>query len=324
MESLKTKKILIALGLASVIAIVSACGSNSDTSEGSKKNPVVTIGEKVEIENREQVSSFSHIHGLSKHPTDNNKLLLASHYGLIEYDKESKMAHFVGSEQFDLMGYSRIPGSNILITSGHPGEGSKLPNPLGFLWSNDFGETWEVRALHGMIDFHGLTATSDETKLLGYGSDAKTDVLFESYDQGFTWNVVKSVGLPLSHDEFFDLGLAPNNGDIAYAATSKGLFYSNDGGVNWVKKLDGYMTALFVVGEDEVVFYEASENGLFRLQGEEIVTYDLYLGSDAVNYIVVDQDTAAVNVSTFKNNILETTNHGETWQTLLEEGRFPQ
>ncbi|QOY36862.1 WD40/YVTN/BNR-like repeat-containing protein [Anaerobacillus isosaccharinicus] len=320
---MKTKKMLLALGLASIVAIISACGSNSDTSEGSKNNLVI-VGETVEIENREQVASFSHIHGLSKHPDDSNKLLLASHYGLIEYNKESNLAHFVGSERFDLMGYSRVPGSNILMTSGHPGEGSKLPNPLGFLWSNDFGQTWEVRALHGMVDFHGLTATSDQSKLLGYGSDGKRDALFKSYDQGFTWEVIKSVGLPLSHDEFLDLSIAPNNGDIAYAATSKGLFYTNDGGVNWVKKLDGYFTALYVVGEDEVVFYEASENGLFRLKGEETISYNLYLGRDAVNYIVVENDSTTVTVSTFQNNILETTNHGEAWETLLAEGNFPQ
>ncbi|UTW68620.1 hypothetical protein KHA80_13890 [Anaerobacillus sp. HL2] len=55
------------------------------------------------------------------HPNDSNKLLLASHNGLIEYDKESKQASYVGSEKFDLMGYSVIPGTNILVTSGHPG-----------------------------------------------------------------------------------------------------------------------------------------------------------------------------------------------------------
>ncbi|MCT8137737.1 exo-alpha-sialidase [Anaerobacillus sp. CMMVII] len=313
---MKAKKLLITLGLASIVAIISACGSDSEAKQG---EPIV-IG--AQVENPEQVTSFSHIHGLSKHPSDNNKLLLASHYGLIEYDKESTEAHFVGSERFDLMGYSVVSGTDILMTSGHPGEGSKLPNPLGFLWSEDFGQTWEVRGLHGMIDFHGLTATSDHSILLGYGSDAKSDAILKSTDQGFTWEVLKTKGLPLSHDEFFDLGVAPNNGEIAYAATSKGLFYSNNGGVDWVKKFDGYFTALTVLGEEEVVFYEASENGLYRLNGEEVITYDLYLGADAVNYIVVDVESSAVTVATFQNNLLETTDHGGTWETLLKEGNF--
>jgi hypothetical protein len=320
MESLKARKILIALGLAGIVTFTTACGSNSDNSVN--EEPLI-IGEKVET--KEQVTSFSHIHGLSKHPNDENKLLLASHYGLIEYDKQVKQAFFVGSERFDLMGYSKVPGSDILMTSGHPGEGSSLPNPLGFLWSEDFGQTWEVRGFHGMVDFHALGATSDTSKLLGYGSDGKTDALFVSYDQGLKWEVVKSKGLPLSHDDFFDLGLAPNNGEIAYAATSKGLFYSENGGVDWVKKYDGYITALNVIGEDEVVFYEASQTGLLRLQGEEVISYDLYLGGDAVNYIVVSETApTAVTVSTFQNNILETENHGQEWETLLKEGNFPQ
>lgn len=321
MESLKTKKLLMAIGLASLLTIVSACGSDSQARQGSETDPYF-IGEAVE--DREQTFSYSHIHGLSKHPEDNNKLLLASHYGLIEYDKETKVGYFVGSERFDLMGYSVIPGTSILMTSGHPGEGSKLPNPLGFLWSEDFGETWEVRGLHGMIDFHGLTATSDQSKILGYGSDFNTDAVFVSYDQGYKWEVVKTKGLPLAHDEFFDFALAPKNGDIAYAATNQGLFYSNDGGVNWEQKLDGFMTAVYVIGEDEVIFYEASQNGLFRIKGEEIFSYDLYLGSDAILYLIAEEDPSEVTIATFQNNLLTTSNHGETWDTLVEEGNFPQ
>ncbi|WNF36484.1 hypothetical protein RJD24_18985 [Bacillaceae bacterium IKA-2] len=317
------KKVITTIGIVSIIAIVSACGSDSkaQVGGGTPDNPIY-IGETVE--NREQATEFSHIHGLSRHPSDSNKLLLASHYGLIEYDQQSSEASFIGSERFDLMGYARIPGSNIIMTSGHPGEGSNLPDPLGFLWSEDFGETWEVRGLHAMIDFHSLAATSDASKILGYGSDLNKSVIFESYDQGYTWKVVKSKGVTLDHEEFFALGMAPDNGDIAYAATSKGLFYSSDGGVNWEKIIDGYITALKVIGEDEVVFYEASKNGLFRLQGEESHSYDLYLGADAVNYIVVAEDSSAVTVSTFQNNLSETTNHGETWETLLEEGIFRQ
>ncbi|UTW68621.1 hypothetical protein KHA80_13895 [Anaerobacillus sp. HL2] len=43
-------------------------------------------------------------------------------------------------------------------------------------------------------------------------------------------------GINLSHEEFHNLGVAPNNGDIAYAATSKGLFYSSNG-VEWNKNI---------------------------------------------------------------------------------------
>lgn len=318
---MKTNKLLIALGLASIIAIVSACGSNSEAKDGSNGEPII-IGETVE--SQERVFSFSHIHGLSKNPNDKTKLLLASHYGLIEYDKNSTEAYIVGSERFDLMGYSVIPNSTILMTSGHPGQGSKLPDPLGFLWSKDFGETWEIRGLHGMIDFHALAATSDQSIILGYGSDINTNKILVSKDQGFKWDVVKTKGLPLNHDEFFDLGLVPDNGNVAYAATSKGLFNSNDGGVTWEKRVDGYITSLYVLGEGEVIFYEARENGLIRLKGEEFISYNLYLGADAVNYIAVANSPSAITVSTFQNNILETADHGEAWEILLKDGNFPQ
>lgn len=346
MDTLNPQKVMLAIGLVSVITLVSACGSNEEV-----KNEPVIIGEpKVEVspeietdkeeeteekaaeekvvveevENREQAQSFSHIHGLSYHPADSNKIMLASHNGLLEYNKEIKKAFYVGTEKFDLMGYTVIPNTDILLTSGHPGEGSKLPNPLGFLWSEDYGQTWAARGLHGMIDFHALTATSDQSKLLGYGSDLKKNVLFESTDQGFTWEVLKSNGIPLSHDEFFDMEMAPNNGDIVYAATNQGLFYSSNGGVDWTKKLDGYITALLVLNEDEVVFYEANQNGLVRLKGDETFTYEIHLGNDAVSYIALADYSKpeAVLVSTYANNILETEDHGKLWNFILKEGKF--
>lgn len=332
------KKIIITIGIASMMTIVSACGSNSDVKEPAvigepkaeekimdetKKEEVDKV-EVEEAENREQAFSFSHIHGMSHHPTDSNKILLASHNGLIEYDKEEKVAYYVGSEKFDLMGYSVIPGSNILMTSGHPGEGSSLPNPLGFLWSEDFGKTWEPRGLHGMIDFHALTSTTDQSKLLGYGSDSNKNVILESKDKGNTWDVLKTKGLPLNHDEFINMAVVPDNGNIVYAATNQGLFYSKNGGVDWNKKLDGYITALYVLGEDEVIFYEANQQGLIRLKGEEYSTYDLYLGNDAVSYISLPdyQEPAKLVVTTFQNNIMESLDHGKTWNEILKNGNF--
>lgn len=323
MESLILKKTFTTIAIASIIAVVSACGSDSETKVGggSPEDPIF-IGEAVE--DREQATEFSHIHGLSKHPNDNNKILLASHTGLIEYDIASKEAHFVGDQRFDLMGYSHIPGSQILMTSGHPDEESSLPNPLGFLLSDDFGETWEVRGYHAMVDFHALSATKDKSKILGHGSNAGKNVIMESYDQGYTWDIVKSKGLPLSHDDFYGLSVAPNNGDIAFAATNQGLLYTSNGGADWEISMEGYITAISVIGDDEVVFYEASKTGLFRMKGEEMFSYDLYLGTDAINYLVVGDDPSEVTVTTFENNVLVTTDHGKNWETLLEKGNFPE
>lgn len=317
METVKLKQILTTIGFASVVVILAACGDSRPSVD--ETDPFI-IGEAVD--EREQVFSYSHIHGLSIHPEDRNKIFLASHDGLIEFDKQTKTAFYVGSKRMDLMGYSQVADSMSLMTSGHPEPNSSLSDPLGFLWSDDLGETWEVRSLYGMIDFHALTSTRDQERLLGYGSDGTNDVILESTDKGYSWQVVETEGLPLAPDEFFDLAIAPNNNDVVYAATSKGLFYSVNGGIDWTVKVDGFVTALYVIGDNEVIFYEASQNGLYRLLDNEFISYDLYLQTDAVNYIGIVDDQSHIVVATFQNNLLETVNHGDSWEVLVEEGNL--
>ncbi|UTW69354.1 hypothetical protein KHA80_21265 [Anaerobacillus sp. HL2] len=53
------------------------------------------------------------------------------------------------------------------------------------------------------------------------------------------------------------------------------------------------------IWEDEIIFGEARKMVL-DVQEEEFLLPRSYLGADAVNYIVVDKDTSAVTVSTFK------------------------
>ena len=309
------KKGLIAIGLASIVAVISACGSEERVDE----TEPFFFGEAVQ--EREHAFTYTHIHGMSINPEDTNKIFLASHDGLIEFNKQNGEAYFVGSERFDLMGFSQVADSAYLMTSGHPEPGSSLEDPLGFMWSEDLGETWEIRSYYGMIDFHALTSTQNQDKLLSYAIDNNDHFIFKSTDKGYSWEVVNTNGLPLEGDEFFDLAIAPNNDDVVYAATSSGLMYSENGGVDWSRKVEGFVTALNVVSDNEVIFYEASQSGLYRLKGEEFITYDLYLQTDAANYIVIN-NSSEVTVATFQNNLYETADHGENWKQLVEEGNF--
>jgi hypothetical protein len=71
----------------------------------------------------------------------------------------------VGNNDFDFMGF-HVQSDGTMLTSGHPGPISDLPNPLGLLESKDNGENWETKALLGDVDFHILTSNQKNSNLL--------------------------------------------------------------------------------------------------------------------------------------------------------------
>lgn len=58
------------------------------------------------------------------------KILIGTHEGLFVYKGPTNMKQ-IGKERFDIMGLA-ISGRTI-YASGHPGKGSKLPEPVGLL-----------------------------------------------------------------------------------------------------------------------------------------------------------------------------------------------
>lgn len=95
-----------------------------------------------------------HVHGIAFNPGD-DKVYLATHDGLFRYDSEGPVR--VGPV-IDLMGFTAA-GPNHFYSSGHPGEGVDLPNPVGLMESTDAGQTWTPLSRQGQTDFHALAAS---------------------------------------------------------------------------------------------------------------------------------------------------------------------
>ncbi|MBU8906280.1 F510_1955 family glycosylhydrolase [Desertibacillus haloalkaliphilus] len=330
--------------LASVLvtgAILAGCGAEDQPSEQPEDVPVQEeVGSYNEEENKneeerptiefgERVDEVSHIHGLEIHPANENDILVATHYGLITLTDEGE-AFLVGGTLDDYMGFSRVADSDKLMTSGHPGPGSELPDPLGFLWSEDYGQTWEVRSLLGEVDFHALTANNaNAEKIIGFATDYTDNfstALYLTTDQGATWEELPVTGLPIDHHDLFDLAYSPENDDILYAATAEGLMVSENGGLDWEVKVDGPVSALHVLGDEDVIFYHTlAGQGLMHLNGEELISYDLLYTDDFVNYIATPnpEDPSNVYVTTAaKDMVLQTNDYGQTWNTLVNEGKI--
>jgi uncharacterized protein (DUF305 family) len=123
---------------------------------------------------------LDHVHATV--PVDGG-LLVGTHTGVVRVDVVSGVVTPVGASRDDFMGLAG--SSELLVASGHPGEGSTLPDPVGLLRSTDAAETWSTVSLTGQIDFHALAVDGDRIA----GSATTGDVLY-SEDAGATWTAI--------------------------------------------------------------------------------------------------------------------------------------
>ena len=129
------------------------------------------------IASGESIGSLSHIHSVR---ALGDQILLGTHEGLYQY-LDDKTVKRISPERFDVMGLA-ISDKGI-FASGHPGPGSKLPEPVGVLFSSNRGATWKKLALTGQVDFHTLETMGDEI----YGADSGSGQLMYSSNGGKSW-----------------------------------------------------------------------------------------------------------------------------------------
>lgn len=146
------------------------------------------------------LDSVSHIHHVK---VVGSKVLVLTHEGLYELAGKNNMK-LVGKEKIDVMGFASL--GNVLIASGHPAAGSKMPNPIGVMKSLDGGLTWKPISLVGKVDFHFLEGAGSDL----YGADSQTGKLLYSADSGKTW---RDIGV----NTFADIAVSPKISGMAIA-----------------------------------------------------------------------------------------------------------
>ena len=138
----------------------------------------------------------------------------------------------------------------------------------------------------GTIDFK--IAVSDETVYVG----KRNGHLLQSFDEGGTWNDVAS-NLPLPVNQFKVVAFA---GPTLYAATDKGVTYSNDG-IRWHTATDPEGTPLVIekMAVDGTMVYGATEQQIYQLKEHsnrwEPVTPEV---PSKINSFTVDDNTLYV------------------------------
>jgi hypothetical protein len=168
--------------------------------------------------NAETLNSVSHIHHVK---VIENKVLVLTHEGLFELVGKNEMK-LVGKDKIDVMGFTSL--GKALFASGHPSEGSKMPNPIGLVKSIDGGLSWKAISLVGKVDFHFLEGAGSDL----YGADSQTGKLLYSADSGMTWrslgaNTFTDIAVSL---EMSGMAIAIKNSDLlltenAFKSTTK-------------------------------------------------------------------------------------------------------
>ncbi|HEY1157334.1 MAG TPA: exo-alpha-sialidase [Arthrobacter sp.] len=207
----------VAASTAALILALAACTTAPEPSAGASSTQQAGSG-----------LPSAHIHGLTV-SGDTSKVLLATHDGLFDVTKQP--ATKIGGTN-DLMGFTAGKDPGVFYASGHPGEGSNLPNPLGLIKSVDGGKTWEQLSRQGVSDFHALTTTKS-------GIVAFDGTLWTSPD-GKAWKNTAA--------DFSPAFLAGHpDSDTVLATTPKGVQRSTDGGATWtlVKSSPVIMFAAF-------------------------------------------------------------------------------
>lgn len=270
------------------------------------------------------VEQFMDLHGLQVTPWAPDEVYLATHEGLVRIDADGQWTS-VSAEPHDFMGFSAHPAEEgVFYSSGHPAAGSGLANPIGFMVSSDGGVTWSPRSLEGAADFHAMTvAPSDGDVVYGWNGGGQAG-LYASTDGGSSWDTI-SEGMLSEVGGALSLAVNPDDPEEVWAATQAGLLASRDAGQTWQPVLSAAVTAVTFdpADSERVLAYAPANGGLVESAdgGQTWTELGLILDGDAAGHIAIHPDDPdTMYVGTYGPNLLETTDGGDSWDTLAESG----
>lgn len=241
------------------------------------------LGAHAAVGSGQSIGSISHIHSVRAF---GDQVILGTHEGLFRYIDQNSV-QLMGSETFDIMGLA-VFGKK-LYASGHPGPGSKLPEPVGLLLSTDSGKSWKKLGLQGEVDFHLLESAGADM----YGVDSGSGNLMYSNNAGKKWmsrgkNVVSDIAInPLKAGAALALRdgklMATQNSftkmrtvDSTPAFTSldwitgsllatggKSLYRSTDSGMSW-KKMSDFPEDASTVTQSAKIIAVVAGNSIYK------------------------------------------------------------
>jgi photosystem II stability/assembly factor-like uncharacterized protein len=301
---------ILSLGL-----VLAAC-SGSD--EGQTLSPVKS-GKKIED-----------IHGIAV--SEDSTTYVATHEGLFSTQDFGEQWNKVGPFDADLMGF-HLKSDGTMMTSGHPGPKTDLPNPIGVLTSKDKGLNWEEVEYVGKIDFHILTSSNKNPDVIyglnQMGTGKYGAGIYRSMDGGEKWEKIEPTGLPEDMHQVYSIMVMPDDDSKLLVGTENGVLISEDGG-NTFSVYDNtrLITAMTLMpnGTDIMSYSITNEDAGVMISSDLGQTWSkigLDLGDDAASVISVNpKNDDHIAVSTFGTSLHVTQDGGQTWEQIITAGKL--
>jgi len=265
---------------------------------------------------------MDHIHGMGYAGNDGG-LYFASHRGLKIY-RDNKWFK-TSTNLNDYMGFAAVDKG--FYSSGHPGDDSNLPNPIGLQRSFDGGKTLKKIAFEGESDFHVMAVgfSSHDIILLNEQKNSKlVEGIYLSEDSGESWMEVTASGLD---GDILSLSIHPSNSKYIAAATNSGVYLSSDKGEKFtlISEREAVGTAVFF-NEENLYFASYDKNPKFEkynIDNDEIENMYLpELYDDGPVFITQNpKETKQLAIYTIRGQAYVSSDYSETWEQILVDNK---
>ena len=198
--------------------------------------------------------------------------------------------------------------------------------------SRDEGKTWQ-NISQGMTHSRVISLAIDPLLSANVFAGTKGDAVFKSYNGGQNW-VSKRAGLEdvTISSVVHQLVFVPGSSQHVFAATSMGVFETEDGGDTWIKRMNGMIEVLMVVTIDldpnqPQTAYAGTSGGMYKtVDGAQtwekvnngLVSPKVLKSSRAlsVTRVKVDpHDSQNVYIATL-SGLYQTTDGAQSWRKI--------
>lgn len=323
------KKNWLPLFGATIFLISAGCQSNNEMNREENTEVIKVEEEKEKLVSLEESklygslkdSKIDHVHGIG-YPGNRNELFIATHNGpIINYEGSWYEAK---ENKNDYMGFNAV--SEGFYSSGHPGEGSDFPNPLGLVKSNDRGNMIKELGFQGESDFHYLAVGYESHAIYAVNqmknSKMETGVYYS--EDAKEWEKVQLNGTP---NQVSGIATHPTDSNVVAITSPLGLFVSSDKGESFDRLTEEVSVSSATFMEDQLIYAKNNNNLVIQnlKNGDETELSMPENDLKTIDYIAVNpQEEKEIAFHTVGESIYQTNDRGESWKALVKNGEIKE